>query len=108
MRVSLDKDTLRLSTTVKNIGKFSGKEVVQVYIEKNNSLIDRPIKELKAFLKTDLLDVNEIQNIKMDIPINELSYWDESSGNWSFEKGDYKINICTSSRDIRQTYQIEL
>ena len=44
----------------------------------------------------------------MDIPINELSYWDESSGNWSFEKGDYKINIGTSSRDIRQTYQIEL
>ena len=44
----------------------------------------------------------------MDIPINELSYWDESSGNWSFEKGDYKINICTSSRDIRQTYQIQL
>lgn len=108
LRVSLDKDTLRLSTTVKNIGKLSGKEVVQVYIEKNNSLIDRPIKELKAFLKTDLLDVNEIQNIKMDIPINELSYWDESSGNWSFEKGDYKINICTSSRDIRQTYQIQL
>ena len=108
LRVSLDKDTLRLSTTVKNIGKLSGKEVVQVYIEKNNSLIDRPIKELKAFLKTDLLDVNEIQNIKMDIPINELSYWDESSGNWSFEKGDYKINIGTSSRDIRQTYQIEL
>ena len=76
--------------------------------EKQNSTIERPLQELKSFAKTKLLENNESTDISVKIPINELSYWNESINDWSLEKGEYNIKVGGSSRNISQILKINL
>jgi beta-glucosidase len=101
-------DTLHISTTVKNVGKVAGKEVVQVYATLPASINDRPEQELKAFQKTKRLVPEEQQEINFQIPIAELSYWNTNTSGWRLAKGMYSIQLGTSSRAIRSTKEIEL
>ena len=49
MEVKIENDTINISLDIKNIGALSGKEVVQFYTEKLNSIIlnSSPILNLK-------------------------------------------------------------
>ncbi|MEM9721719.1 MAG: glycoside hydrolase family 3 C-terminal domain-containing protein [Bacteroidota bacterium] len=108
MEVSSENDYLTLRVTIQNIGTLAGKEVAQVYISKQNSAIDRPLQELKAFAKTQLLEPNTSQVLSIRFPSSELQYWNEELGNWAFEPGTYHIQVGASSRDIRQSLTVEL
>ncbi|MEM1257149.1 MAG: glycoside hydrolase family 3 C-terminal domain-containing protein [Bacteroidota bacterium] len=108
MEVMTEKDTINIAMTIKNIGAVAGKEVVQIYTEKENPRIDRPIQELKAFTKTQLLEPEAVDSISIRIPVKELRYWDEQTNGWTLEKGGYQIKAGASSRDIRKIKEIEL
>ena len=106
--LTLKNYTLFINTTVKNIGDVSGKEIVQVYVSKQNSTVDRPIQELKAFAKTDILLPNASQSLELQIPLSELAYWDEEIKAWEVENGMYLIKVGSSSRDIRKNIPFEV
>ena len=108
MEVVTENDTIAIRMTVKNIGEVAGKEVVQIYTEKENSTIDRPVQELRAFTKTMLLEPEAVDSISIRIPVKELRYWDEQANGWTLEKGGYLIKAGASSRDIRKKQAIEL
>ncbi len=101
-------DSVLVSVTVENIGDLSGKEVVQVYVSKSNTNIDRPIQELKAFVKSGILSPGETTQLIVAIPETDLQYWDEKQSDWALEDGDYTIRLGASSRDIRQEVSITL
>lgn len=105
---AVENDTIRIKITIKNTGELAGKEVVQVYTEKENSTIDRPVQELKAFAKTRLLQPGDTQTISLLIPVTELSYWDEKKNTWNLEKGTYTIKVGASSREMRDEVKVEL
>ena len=52
-----DKDELKVTLTLTNSGKRSGKEVVQLYVADKQSTYQRPLQELKAFTKVELAPV---------------------------------------------------
>lgn len=108
MNVSLENDTITVNITVRNIGEQAGKEVIQVYVGKPNSSVDRPAQELKTFAKTESLVPAASQTISMQIPVSDLSFWDESINDWNLEKGTYTLRIGASSRDIKGEGEIEL
>ena len=108
LKVIRQDQEINLSLKVKNIGKAMGKEVVQVYISKTNSEIDRPLKELKGFSKTGLLNTDESANLNIVIPISDFSYWNEEINNWSIENGEYNILVGSSSRDIKLEKKIRI
>ena len=108
MKLEIENDTINISLNIKNIGAFPGKEVVQFYTEKLNSIIKRPSQELKSFAKTKRLENNESINVSVKIPIIELSYWNETVNDWSLEKGEYNIKVGGSSRNISQILKISL
>tara|TARA_B100000787_G_C16199343_1_gene303782 strand:+ start:1716 stop:4130 length:2415 start_codon:yes stop_codon:yes gene_type:complete len=108
MEVELKNDTINISLAIKNIGAFPGKEVVQIYSEKLNSKIDRPSQELKGFTKTRLLQSEGSEVVLIQIPIEELSFWNKKTSRWSLEKGIYNIKAGASSRDIRGIAQVKL
>ena len=108
MKAKIENDTINISLNIKNIGEVSGKEVVQFYTEKINSTIERPLQELKSFVKTKLLKSGENDEISVKIPIKELSYWNEKINGWTLEKGKYSIKVGGSSRDIRQVFEVNL
>ncbi len=108
LEVSLSNDTLDVRLSVQNAGEQSGKEVVQVYVGKPDTRIDRPVKELKAFAKTPELAPGERVELNMQIPVSELRYWDEEQGGWMLERGTYSVQVGVSSRELRLTGEVEI
>lgn len=99
---SFDSDsfTFDVSFKVKNVGNMSGKEVVQLYISPKDSIVDRPVKELKRFDKVSL-DPGEEKTVSFTIESSDLSYYNVCLRDWHVESGNYGILIGASSRDIR-------
>jgi len=93
-------DELQVSFTIKNTGKVSGKEVVQLYIADKVSSVDRPLKELKHFDKIEL-KAGESKTISFTITKQDLAFWDIDESGWKAEQGKFEILIGSSSRDIR-------
>lgn len=108
LNLNVENDTLAITTTVKNSGTKAGKEVVQIYISKLNTNIDRPVAELKGFSKTQNLAPEQTEEIRIKIPIGELRYWEEKKATWVLEEGSYQIQVGSSSRDIKITGEVEL
>ena len=100
LKINKEKNVIKINMKITNVGLVPGKEVVQVYTSKSDSNVDRPIKELKTFDKTPSLDPGETIEINLNIPISEISYWDEENLNWKIEKGVYDILVGRSSRSI--------
>ncbi|HAA21139.1 MAG TPA: glycosyl hydrolase, partial [Cytophagales bacterium] len=103
-----ENDTITVTASVTNTGQRAGKEAIQVYVEKVGSAIDRPLQELKAFAKTQLLEPAATEQLTMQIPIRQLAYWDEEGAQWVIEPGAYRVKIGASSRDIRAEIEIEI
>ena len=108
LKVIKQDQKINLSLKIKNTGYVEGKEIIQVYISKINSKIDRPTKELKGFSKTRLLNVAESSILDIEIPLSHFSYWNEEINNWSIENGDYNILAGSSSRDIKLEEKIKI
>ncbi|MCI4667896.1 MAG: glycoside hydrolase family 3 C-terminal domain-containing protein [Bacteroidia bacterium] len=108
LEVNTSSDSITVSFSLENTGKLAGKEVVQVYVSKAESNVDRPKMELKAFVKSKKLEVSESVRLSLQIPITDLRYWDEAESKWKLEKGKYMIHLAASSRDSRLTQEIEL
>jgi beta-glucosidase len=100
-------ENITASLKVKNTGKYAGKDVVQLYVSKVNSKVERADKELKVFKKV-LVSPGADGNITLNLSVNDLAYFDESLHKWVVEPGEYKILAGESSRDIRQTATINV
>lgn len=100
-------DSIEVSFNIKNTGKFDGDEVVQIYATKEVSKITHPIKSLIGFkrlsLKTDISS-----EVIIKIPLSSLTYWDVKEKKYKVEKGNYRIEVGTSSDDIRLGKEISL
>ena len=92
---------------IKNRGKYAGKEVVQLYISKVNSKVEKAEKELKAFKKV-WVNVNKDALVSLKFNSADLAYFDVDQHKWVVEPGEYKILVGASSRDIRQTATINI
>jgi beta-glucosidase len=108
MQVTDFGDRIQIHVQVTNSGSVAGKEVVQLYVSKENSAVDRPIRELKAFSKTQSMEPGASQTVSLDIAKNDLRYWDDNHGKWMLEPGDYELSVGLSSRDLRQIQVINL
>tara|TARA_B100001057_G_scaffold324177_1_gene324381 strand:+ start:5468 stop:7903 length:2436 start_codon:yes stop_codon:yes gene_type:complete len=108
LKITKQENKINLSFKVQNIGGFKGKEITQVYISKINSKIDRPIKELKGFSKTKLLESDKSSILDIEIPVSDFYYWNEKINSWDIENGEYSIQIGSSSRDIKLQEKIKI
>lgn len=101
-RIKEDKDKYVITVTVKNTGKYSGKEVVQLYASAPDRVnANKPEKELKAFMKTKNLKPGESATVVLTVGTSELASFDEQSSSWIVTPGVYQFQIASSSRDIK-------
>lgn len=90
---------------VQNTGEVDGAEVVQVYIGKPESEVERAVKELKGFHRLEV-KAGETQVATISIEVDDLAYYDESISDWKLEKGEYLLYIGNSSDHISETMTI--
>ena len=97
----------KVTCTVRNTGKVAGKEVVQLYVSKPESKVDRPAKELKGFAKVSL-NPGESKEVTIILKSDDLRYFDEGKHDWVLEPGKYTISLCSSETDVRQTLTLDI
>lgn len=73
--VADEGERIRADVIVKNIGKFSGEETVQLYTHTVNGMRVRPVKELKAFAKVYLYP-GEAKKVTLYVEKDALKYYD--------------------------------
>ncbi len=101
------RKAITLSLEVENLGDMAADEVIQVYVRRPESSIERPYKELKAFERVSIA-AGEKKQVSIEIPIKELRHWDIEAEDWAIEAGPVEIFIGSSSADIRQTVSTEI
>ncbi len=102
------EDSINVSVTITNTGKISGKEVVQLYISAPESVLKKPIEELKGFAKTRLIEPGESQTLIFKIDLECLKSYHPDQSSWIADAGKYIIKIGASSADIKLTKEFKL
>ncbi len=100
-----ENDKIKVTATVKNVGNFASREVVQVYFGAPCGKLGTPQKQLIAYKKTKELNPDEAETLEITFDIKAMASYDDSgvTGNefsYVLESGDYKIYAGT---DVRQS-----
>jgi beta-glucosidase len=100
-------DKMTFTVPVTNTGNRAGAETVQLYISDLQASVERPVKELKAFRKV-FLQPGETQQVSLTIDRSALSFYDEKTGGWTAEPGNFEALIGTSSDKMAGKCTFEL
>jgi len=95
-KITKDESTLVL-VDVKNTGKRTGTEVVQMYVHDCVSSVTRPVKELRGFEKITLKP-GETKTVSLPILPEHLAFTNIDK-QYVVEPGDFEIMVGSSSRD---------
>ena len=89
------KENLEIQISVKNKGKYNGKEIIQVYYNDIYSSVTTTKIQLVEFRKI-VLKPNEKKKVKFSIPANRFSLIDKNNER-KIEEGEFEIMIGKSS-----------
>ena len=98
-------EKITVSCNVANTGNVDGSEVVQVYVGKPNSKVERAVKELKGFKKVSVKKGAKA-SVDISLEVDQLAFYDESISDWNLEKGGYVIYVGTASDKIVEQLKI--
>lgn len=102
-KAEITEGAVRLSVSVKNIGSYKGKEVIEVYCEAPQGKLGKAVRVLCGFEKTRELVPQEEQAVEIAVNIAKLASYDDSgvTGNKScyvLEAGEYKFYVGSDVR----------
>ena len=93
------EEGFQVKVTVKNTGKYAGKEVVQLYVSAPAGGLEKPVRELKAFGKTKELKPGESQTLTLNVTLYDLASYNEKAVAWQTAKGNYSVQICKNASE---------
>ncbi|QOD59606.1 glycoside hydrolase family 3 C-terminal domain-containing protein [Polaribacter haliotis] len=94
-------ENITVSFNVTNTGKVAGDEVVQLYTQDKVSSVTTYVQNLRGFDRVHLKP-GETKNVSYTIKPEDLEFLDAKM-KWVVEPGEFKIEIGSSSEDIRLT-----
>ncbi len=107
-------DKIEVSTTVKNIGKVAGKEVVQCYFSAPQGVLGKPRISLIGFQKTKLLASDEKEDITITFDVCDMASYDDlgklQMSAYVLEQGEYTFFLGNNCRDLQKadySYKVE-
>ncbi|MGN0205196.1 MAG: beta-glucosidase [Coprococcus sp.] len=90
---------IQVCVDVTNTGSRSGQEVVQLYVGKKDSAVERAAKELKGFEKISL-EPGQTKNVVLTLDEEAFYYYNEEKHAFDVESGEYQIYIGKSVENI--------
>ena len=112
-KIATDKKTystdesIKVSFTLKNSGKVSGAEAVQVYASQPKASVLRPVKELKAFKKVSL-KAGETQTVELEVKVKDLAFYNEKTQQWTVEPGEFVLHNAASSAEVKSSVSFQV
>ncbi len=107
MSAKASKEAVKVSFELTNAGEMEADEVVQLYVNRVNSAVEWPAKELKAF-KRVTLKAGETRKVTLEVSLNDLRYWDVDAAQWKLENGELELLLGSASDDIRQKATVNI
>ncbi len=98
--------TRTASVTVKNTGDVAGREVVQVYVSKPETLQEQATRELCGFAKTTLLDPGESETVTILVRPEAVSTYDTKESRWVLDAGTYTYAVGSSVETLHGEKQV--
>lgn len=111
-KAEITEGAVKLSVSVKNIGSYKGKEVIEVYCEAPQGRLGKAARVLCGFEKTSELAPQEEQAVEIAVDIAKLASYDDSgvTGNKScyvLEAGEYKFYVGSDVRSAEYACSFE-
>jgi beta-glucosidase len=97
LKINANAEKIRVSVVVKNTGKMTGEEVVQLYIGDVVGSRVRPVKELKGFQKI-MLTPGQSCDVVFEINVSDLGFYDVDM-QYIVESGQFKAWVGTNSAE---------
>lgn len=88
---------------LRNTGDRVGREVVQAYVSRADSSIERPERWLAGFATVDA-QPGEQHTAEVRLPARTFQHWQD--GQWHTETGIFTIHIGRSSRDLALNFSV--
>ncbi len=107
LEVTSDEDAITAAVRVTNTGTTPGREVAQFYVGLPGSRVARPPRALAGFAVVELAP-GEQGRAEVRLERDDLAYWDVRVGRFVLEPGDYRVDVGSSSRDIRATATVSM
>lgn len=112
VKAEITEGAVKLSASVKNIGSYKGKEVIEVYCEAPQGKLGKAARVLCGFEKTRELVPQEEQVVEIAVDIAKLASYDDSgvTGNKScyvLEAGEYKFYVGSDVRSAEYACSFE-
>ena len=95
--------TLTATVTVTNTGSVAGREVVQLYVTKPETLQEQAKLELCTFGKTALLEPGASETLTMTVRVEALETYDTENSRWVLDQGTYTLSLGSSSAHLTET-----
>jgi beta-glucosidase len=100
-------DGVTVEVRVRNTGSRPGKEVVQVYLSRPKSEIERPVRWLAGFAVVRATPGTEIV-AAVHIAPRAFQHWSTPDRRWATEPGAFQIHVGRSVADLRLVADIEV
>jgi len=97
-------EDLTVKASVTNTGNRAGKHVVQVYLSRPGSSIDRPVIWLAGFEEVRL-GAGESAVVSVPVKGREFAHWD---GEWKYETGTFDLHVGAASDAISHSTKVNL
>lgn len=93
---------LTVEVGVRNTGDRRGKHVVQAYLSRTDSTVDRPVRWLAGFAVVRA-DAGEEVTATIEIPSRAFAHWDDG---WHIEPGTYTVHVGNHVNDLPLTVAV--
>jgi len=97
---ALESDDLTLRFELRNTGDRAGKFVAQVYAERPDSLVDRPVRWLVG-TTARYVEAGESTEAVVAVRSRSLEHWvGGRDGQWMLEPGSFRLRVGSSVIDL--------
>ncbi|QIS10121.1 beta-glucosidase family protein [Nocardia arthritidis] len=95
-------EAFEIRVPLRNTGIREGKQVVQAYLSRSDSAVDRPVRWLAGFA-TITLPAGAAREVLITVPRRAFAHWD---GGWRVEPGTFTVHVGTSVAELPRAADI--
>lgn len=99
-KITVEKGIVTCAISIKNVGDYAGKEVVQIYLSAPNDKLIKEKVSLSGFAKTKCLQPDEKQILNVVFNLRDFASYDEKRAMFVLEKGEYILYLGENAEDL--------
>ncbi|MFS0794952.1 glycoside hydrolase family 3 C-terminal domain-containing protein [Microbacterium sp. 1P10AE] len=105
VRLEQSRGRIHVVADLTNTGPRRGRHVLQAYLSRPDSDIERPPLWLAAFTAVEA-DAGVRTTIRLEIPAAAFAHWSPRDGEWMTEHGAFAVSLSFSATDVRWTGRV--